>query len=254
MNSIFSKSRSRTAGSRNHRAENRQIEINGRSYPLRIRKLAQSRSIAVSADTIKGEVSLTMPRYGSIAQAVGFARSKADWLGAQFDRALPVVPLKNGSTLALFGEEHIVRWSSDFARSPVQENGEIRVGGPEDRLEGRLIRWMKKLARDAYTADVAYYCARAGLELPKLSVGDARRRWGSCSEKKSIRLSWRLIMAPESVRRSVVAHEVAHLKHMNHSKAFYGLLDEIFEGDRRAADGWLKRHGPGLHLIGASAR
>jgi hypothetical protein len=58
-------------------------------------------------------------------------------------------------------------------------------------------------------------------------------------------------MAPPMVRRSVVAHEVAHLRHMNHSPAFYGLLDEIFEGDRKDADRWLKSHGSDLHLIGA---
>ena len=58
-------------------------------------------------------------------------------------------------------------------------------------------------------------------------------------------------MAPPQVRRSVVAHEVAHLRHMDHSKSFYDHLDSIFEGERKAADLWLKQHGGNLHLIGA---
>lgn len=195
-----------------------------------------------------------MPRYASATQALRFAQSKSAWLVAQFDSALPLVPIRNGSTIALAGNEHVVRWSPAHMRKPSQEKGEIHVGGPEERLEHRLIEWMKARARDTYAKDLAYYCERAGVELPKLSIGDARRRWGSCSGKKSIRLSWRLIMAPENVRRSVVAHEVAHLRHMNHSRRFYDLLDEIFEGDRRTADQWLKQHGAGLHLVGAPVR
>lgn len=109
-------------------------------------------------------------------------------------------------------------------------------------------------AREVYLADLSEYCDRAQCDIPSLSIGDARRRWGSCSGKQAIRLNWRLIMAPPMVRRSVVAHEVAHLKHMNHSKDFYAHLDVVFEGDRKAADRWLKTHGNSLHLVGAKRR
>jgi len=230
-----------------------EIELAGQLYPLRIRKLRQSRSIAVSVDTVRGEVKLTMPHYASTAQALRFAESKSAWLAAQFAEAQPAVPIVNGTKIAFVGEEHIILWSSEFARQPVQSDGEIRLGGPQDRIESRIIRWMKDQARAIYADDLEYYCNQAGLDLPKLSVGDARRRWGSCSGRRSIRLNWRLLMAPPLVRRSVVAHEVAHLRHMDHSKNFYvyALLDNIFEGDRKQADRWLKQHGGALHLIGA---
>lgn len=234
--------------------EELEIELEGRFYPLRVRKLAQSRSIAVSADTVKGEVRLTMPRYASTAHALRFAQSKSDWLAAHFADALPPVPIINGTELAFAGQSHFVRWSSDFNRKPLKMDDEIRVGGPEERVEARVLDWMKDQARAIYTDDLAYYCERASANLPTLSVGDARRRWGSCSGRKAIRLSWRLVMAPPMVRRSVVAHEVAHLRHMNHSRSFYDLLDAIFEGQRREADRWLKQHGAALHLIGAPAR
>lgn len=230
-----------------------EIELEGRFYPLRIRKLAQSRSIAVSADTAKGEVRLTMPRYADTAHALRFAQSKSDWLAAHFADALPPVPIVNGTELAFAGQSHFVRWSRDFSRKPLKIEGEIRVGGPQERLETRVIEWMKEQARAIYADDLAYYCRQADANIPTLSVGDARRRWGSCSGRKAIRLSWRLVMAPRMVRRSVVAHEVAHLRHMNHSPSFYALLDAIFEGERRAADRWLKEHGAALHLIGAPA-
>lgn len=245
--------RSKSRSVPTHRDE-LEIELGNRYYPLRVRKLTQARSIVVSADTVRGEVRLTMPLHVSTAQALRFAQSKSVWLAERFAGALPPVPIVNGAEIAFAGDGYIIRWSSDFSRKPQKIDDEIRVGGPEERIQSRVMSWMKDQAREIYADDLAYYCAQAGVGLPTLSVGDARRRWGSCSGRQAIRMSWRLIMAPPMVRRSVVAHEVAHLRHMNHSSAFYALLDEIFEGKRRDADRWLKQHGAALHLIGAPAR
>ena len=231
-------------------SETQEICLDGKSYPLQIRRSKQARSIIVSADTVKRVVCLTMPVYASEDQALRFARSKSGWLNARFAEAVPPVPVEHGSQIAFLGEPHIIRWSPDFARAPLLGEGEIRLGGPQEHVETRILRWLKAQARTVYADDLAFYCERAGTDLPKLAVGDARRRWGSCSGRKSIRLSWRLVMAPPHVRRSVVAHEVAHLTHMDHSPRFYALLDRIFESDRRVADRWLKQHGRGLHMVG----
>jgi predicted metal-dependent hydrolase len=83
-----------------------------------------------------------------------------------------------------------------------------------------------------------------------VSVGDARTRWGSCSSKGAIRYSWRLILAPPEVRRYVVAHEVAHLRHLDHSKQFKALEQELFGGDTRPAETLLRRWSPRLRRIG----
>ena len=113
-----------------------------------------------------------------------------------------------------------------------------------------MLRWLKGEARRVYTTEIAHYCARAGEDVPRLSIGAPRSRWGSCSSRGTISLSWRLIMAPAHVRRSVIAHEVAHIRHMDHSRNFYDWLDTIYEGDRKAADRWLKMHGTGLQRVG----
>ena len=68
--------------------------------------------------------------------------------------------------------------------------------------------------------EVAEYAAAAGVGVRSVSVGDAGTRWGSCSSQGRIRLSWRLILAPPNVRRYVVAHEVAHLVHLDHGAEF----------------------------------
>ena len=77
-------------------------------------------------------------------------------------------------------------------------------------------------------------------------------RWGSCASTGTIRYSWRLILAPAFVRRATVAHEVAHLVHMNHAPAFHALVAEILGSDPRPARAWLRREGAALHRFGAA--
>lgn len=227
--------------------------MDGKYYPIRVRRSTKARSISLSADPVKGEVRISLPRHASIREALHFTQSKSDWLADCFDQMPAPVPIDHGTVVPFLGEDHQIAWSTDYARKPLIHGDEIRVGGPKDRVSDRLVNWMKAEAREKYAADLSDYCLAAQSEIPKLSIGDARRRWGSCSAHNAIRLNWRLIMAPPMVRRSVVAHEVAHLRHMNHSKAFYDHLDAIFEGDRKEADRWLKSYGNGLHLIGAAS-
>ncbi len=245
MSTIFSPNRSEDL------PQDLEIELDGKYYPIRVRRSAKARSISLSADPVKGEIRISLPRHGSIREALHFTQSKTEWLVERFDEMPAPISVENGRIVPFLGNDYRVAWSSDYKRMPQIVDDEIRVGGPENRVSDRVISWMKAQARETYAMDLSEYCERAESKIPKLSIGDARRRWGSCSGNHSIRLNWRLIMAPPVVRRSVVAHEVAHLKHMNHSQAFYAHLDMVFEGDRKAADCWLKAHGNNLHLVGA---
>jgi predicted metal-dependent hydrolase len=121
------------------------------------------------------------------------------------------------------------------------------LGGSASGLEARVRRWLEAEALRLCESDMRDYCAAAGLAPVPVSLSRAQRRWGSCSDRQRIRINWRLVQAPDFVRRSVVAHEVAHLVHFDHSPAFHALLARIFEGEIQAADRWLKEHGRGLY-------
>ncbi len=121
------------------------------------------------------------------------------------------------------------------------------VGGPQQSLAVRLQRWLEKEAERLFAEDLAFYCARAGRTAPQIRLSRAQRRWGSCSDRATIRINWRLVQAPDHVRRSVVAHEVAHLAHFDHSPAFHAELARLYEGDIKAADRWLKERGRELY-------
>ena len=202
------------------------------------------------ADAIKREIRITIPTYTPTATAMDFVAAKHQWIAASLQSAPDAAPISPGSEIAVEGEAHMIEWQADWPRSVKRCEGILRVGGPEAMVEGRILRWLKSEARRIFTGEIAHYCAHADETPPRLSLGDPRSRWGSCSSRGTISLSWRLIMAPASVRRSVIAHEVAHMRHMDHSRDFYGWLDTLYEGDRKAADRWLKMHGTGLQRVG----
>jgi predicted metal-dependent hydrolase len=231
-----------------------EVDIEGEAVPVRIRRTAQARRISMRADVVKREIRITMPHYAPTSAAMDFVAQKRQWIAARLQSAPAVSPLHPGGMVAVEGEPHLIVWNAEASRTirliDGAETRELHLGGPQDMVEGRILRWLKAEARRIFADDIAHYCARAGEDVPKLSLGDQRSRWGSCSSRGTISMSWRLVMAPASVRRSVIAHEVAHMRHMDHSPAFYTWFDAIFEGDRKAADRWLKMHGTALQRVG----
>jgi predicted metal-dependent hydrolase len=127
---------------------------------------------------------------------------------------------------------------------------ELRCGGPEAGLARRIELFLKRRALDVMSREVADYAAAAGVTARSVSVGDAGTRWGSCSSQGRIRLSWRLILAPPLVRRYVVAHEVAHLAHLDHSTRFKALEARLYGPGLAEAKAALRRHGPRLRRVG----
>jgi predicted metal-dependent hydrolase len=181
--------------------------------------------------------------------ALNFAEQRRDWLAAQLARIPPPVRIEPGCTLTYRGETLRVVWSESAPRQPVADQGVLVLGGPQAWIEGRLQRWLEAEALRLMQKDLAHYCARAGQAVPRLALSRARRRWGSCSSNGVIRINWRLIMAPDFVRRSVVAHEVAHMTHFDHSPAFHAHLADLFAAPIEPANRWLKVEGRHLYAL-----
>jgi predicted metal-dependent hydrolase len=148
------------------------------------------------------------------------------------------------------GRETRIVWDERLPRTPVLVADELCCGGPESGLARRIESFLRGLALERMSVEVAEYSAAAGVSASGVSVGDPASRWGSCSSRGKIRLSWRLILAPASVRRYVVAHEVAHLKHLNHGPAFKALEAKLFGTGLSQAKAVLCREGPRLRRIG----
>jgi predicted metal-dependent hydrolase len=224
-----------------------QIELGGQTLPVVIRRLANARRLTMRLAPDGSEVRVTMPRWGQTREALDFAKARAGWLEAQLAKVQPVQALMPGAILPFRGAALAIDHQPSTMRRVKVLDDSIQLGGPAESIAPRLQRWLSGEARRLLMSDLAEYCARAGKPMPKLALSAAQRRWGSCSARGAIRINWRLVMAPDHVRRSVVAHEVAHLIHFDHSQAFHALLGEIYEGNIAEANSWLRRHGRGLY-------
>ena len=223
------------------------LELGGRAIPIEVRRLAQARRLTLRLAPDGSAVRVTAPQWAPTRQALDFARSRQDWLERQLERLVPMVALAPGGWLEWRGERVQLLHDPASRRGVRLEPAVIRDGGAPESVLPRLRRWVQAEARALFAADLADYAPRAGVPLPPLALTSAQRRWGSCSTSGTVRLNWRLAMAPDAVRRSVVAHEVAHLVHFDHSPRFHALLADLFEGDLPEANLWLKQHGRGLY-------
>ncbi|MFM2302572.1 MAG: hypothetical protein RLZZ84_2308 [Pseudomonadota bacterium] len=225
----------------------RTIEVDGRELPLVVRKLGHARRMTLRLAPDGSEARVSIPAWGRVGDAEAFARDRADWLAGQLANLPETRTIAPGATVAFRGHALHIDWQERARRRPVIADGAIMIGGPLEGLSGRLQRGLEAEALKLVAVDLAHYCAQADEDVPRLSLSRAQRRWGSCASDGTIRINWRLIMAPDFVRRSVVAHEVAHMLHFDHSPAFHAHLASLFEGDVEAANRWLKRHGRGLY-------
>ncbi|MFT4027438.1 MAG: SprT family zinc-dependent metalloprotease [Novosphingobium sp.] len=223
------------------------VTLGDRTVPLVIRRLPHARRLTLRLAPDGSEVRVSAPRMARSADVIAFAEANAEWLAGQLAKVPARLEPGVGSTLPFRGEALSLVHDGKAPRRPVLDDGALLLGGTAESIAPRLRRWLDGEARRLMALDLAEYCAKAGVPTPKLSLSNARRRWGSCSARGAIRINWRLIMAPDAVRRSVVAHEVAHLVHFDHGPKFHALLGELFEGDLAAANRWLKREGQGLY-------
>ncbi|MGX7894473.1 M48 family metallopeptidase [Tsuneonella sp. HG222] len=223
------------------------VEIGGRILPIAIRHHARARRLTMRLAPDGSEVRVTLPTWCSGREALVFASSRLDWLEDQLAKVPEAVPPLPDGSLRYRGRDLAVDWSASRRRAPRLDGERLIVGGAAESLHARLQRWLEGEARRLLGEDLAHYCTRAGRPPSPLRLSRAQRRWGSCSSAAAIRINWRLVMAPDEVRRSVVAHEVAHLAHFDHSPAFHAELRRLFEGDLASADRWLKDHGRGLY-------
>jgi len=212
-----------------------------------------ARGLRLSVDAVRERVLLTMPARGSRRAALAWAETRRPWVEALLADAPAVRPFVPDCQLP-FDDAVLTIRHAERSRGIVRQEDVLFCGGPADRVPARVEAWLKRQALDLLSADAADFAARAGVTISRVSVSDPRRRWGSCSSGAAIAFSWRLAMAPRFVRRSVVAHEVAHRLHMDHSPAFYAAYARVLGEDPAPAADWLRRHGAELHLFGRGRR
>lgn len=218
--------------------------------PIRLMRLRRSRRLRLRVDHEAGLLKLTLPWRHSAKAALDWAVGQTPWIEQQLAAAPIGLPYADGIAIPIQGVAHRIVHEPGSRRGVRLEADTLVVGGPLESLPSAVGRWLRALARERLSAETAVVAAAAGVTIRSVSIGDPVTRWGSCSSAGAIRFSWRLILAPPDVLRFVVAHEVAHRLHMDHSPAFKAAEEALFGGPVAAVRSELRRLGPSLRAVG----
>jgi predicted metal-dependent hydrolase len=200
---------------------------------------------------------LTMPKRGSLHEARRFLDRHVAWLERQVERQPLPSAIVDGAVVPLRGVPHIVRHApgtrGTVAIVPTDITGmpALVVSGAVEHLRRRVIDFLKREAKRDLEWAVIRHTLRLGVQATAVRLRDQSTRWGSCSPNGHLSFSWRLILAPPFVLDYLAAHEVAHLRELNHSRRFWQLC-EALAPQSEAARVWLRANGPALHAVGAA--
>ncbi|MDX2265312.1 MAG: SprT family zinc-dependent metalloprotease [Hyphomicrobiales bacterium] len=262
------------------------VNVSGLDMTVAVRRSARAKRLTLKVSHTERAAILTLPDRGCMEDASRFIVRHYDWLKRQIDKLPPPVALTHGAAMPLRGllhrlefvgpvRHHGVVWTREplsplpgtiesaaaqtvRAFQPcsvepfIQTDADpvhmprLCVAGSQEHAGRRLVDWLKLEAKKDLFFRVHHHAAKVGIYPKRISVRDQSTRWGSCSSTGNLSFSWRLIFAPSFVLDYVAAHEVAHLKEMNHGPRFWRVVRDTMP-EMHKAKLWLKKHGSELH-------
>jgi predicted metal-dependent hydrolase len=226
--------------------------IDGRRVPLKVVVNPRARHVSVRIDPTRREAIATAPSKRYLKHAEQFAAERAGWIVEELARLPQGVQLAPGARVTLRGIEYVLVFEHGRSMPRIEMGYPPRLVAPAPDaalFESRLLRFLKEEARRDLIDRVATHSVTLGVQPERLQVKELRSRWGSCSVDGVLSFSWRLILAPPYVLDYLAAHEVAHLREMNHSRRFWAHVRRCVP-DYERGRAWLHEHGCALHAIG----
>lgn len=210
-----------------------------------LRRSATAKRLSLRVSRLDGRVTLTIPKRARVKEGVAFLEDRESWLRGHLSQIRDLHVVQAGGTVPFAGRALAVVVGQGKRASLTDD----ALFVPDAATAGQKAQAvLKTKARDALAEASDRYAAQIGKTYSRLSLRDTRSRWGSCSSKGTLMYSWRLIMAPPAVLDYVAAHEVAHLAEMNHSPAFWAVVERIY-GDYAPPRNWLRENGDQLHRV-----
>ncbi|NVN01498.1 MULTISPECIES: M48 family metallopeptidase [Asaia] len=223
--------------------------VNTGDRPILWRRSARARRLSLRIDPVLRQAVVTCPLSFSLKRAEEFVSAHSVWIDEKL-AALPAAPrLVPLQTITLNDHEITLHHDPEQRRPALLKASRLTIGGAIDRFETRVLYFMKHQSAISLPPQLSQHAVTMGCRPTSIVCGNARTRWGSCARTGRIMLNWRLTLMPGSVRDYVMIHELAHLTHFDHSRAFWRHV-ERFHPERRDAQNWLKEHGAGLLALG----
>ena len=194
------------------------------------------------------EIHVSKPWLVSERAAIKFLESKQKWLECIFQKCPEKVVIKPGDSIEFLGRCVVLQHNPNVRSNNFNDDGKVLIiGGGADMFERRV--------RDVIKAEFLVVVKDIIRSVPRefwprrIALRDTTSRWGSCSTTGTMSFSWRLAFAPIDVMRYVVMHELAHVKHMNHSPEFWMTVRELYGPGVERAKRWLGQNGGQLHQL-----
>lgn len=236
----------------NRRIDGGEMQIAGRSVALAIVEHSRAKRLTLRVEPGGRSIRVTVPPGVDRAEIDRFVNRHFDWLTGRIERLPDQQQLQPGMKIPLRGVPHRIVHIPDRrgVTHTDQDAGEaiLVIHGDQRHLGRRIADYLKKLAKAEIGTLAAKHAATVGRPVRAIRYRDTTSRWGSCSADGNLSFSWRIMMAPPRVIDYLVAHEVAHLREMNHGAKFWELCRSLSPRTDECKD-WLKRNGSKLQAI-----
>lgn len=234
-------------------------ETRVKAFPFEF-TILRSRRRSISIEVQAARVIVRAPQQVSDTVLHDFLRQKIHWVQEKISeqqQALAAIPQRvyvAGSRLPYLGREITLVLGSGAAARVVLHDQQLhivlsrrrRMSAPEQTR--RLVQeWYQQQALKLLTEKTDRLCQAMGLQHIGVSIRATRTKWGHCTSRGAIQYNWQIILAPGPIVDYLVAHEVSHLRHHNHSRAFWQLVESVCP-DYVQCRAWLKAHGQQLVL------
>jgi predicted metal-dependent hydrolase len=213
------------------------------------RRSSRARRVSLRIDAAGGGVIVVLPARASHKAGLALLKNHVSWLVDRLAALPEAVQFTDGAIVPIGGIPHRIRHAAGGRGVAWLADNELHVTGAPEFLSRRVRDFLRQEARRRLTALTIAKASLIGIAPRRVTMKDTSSRWGSCAPDKSIALSWRLVMAPDFVQDYVASHEVAHLRHMNHGRQFWSLVEELTPHKARAIP-WLRMEGARLLRIG----
>lgn len=217
-------------------------------FPLKVIKSPRAKRLTLRIDNKDRIPVLSLPNRCSAQKAIDFICVHEDWIKQTLENLPQSQFFVSGSTISLFGKEITIQHAPEKKWGARIEDNILYVSGDSEFTHRRVKDFIKKEARNKFLKLSQKTAAKIGCCVNDVTIKDTKSRWGSCSSLNNINYNWRLALAPQYVINYIVAHEVSHLLHQDHSSDFWECVASLCPQHEKGQN-WLKEHGRELYVF-----